>query len=110
MMLAADHEGNVTQTATARKTNKSKATTAAVGAQRHTPRGARFTAKPPTLDQLKANAEALVPTFAARAAATENARQLPGETMDDLYKAGLLRVVAPKRYGGLEMDWPALPE
>jgi 3-hydroxy-9,10-secoandrosta-1,3,5(10)-triene-9,17-dione monooxygenase len=63
-----------------------------------------------TFAQLKANAEALVPVFAARAAETEALRKLPKESMDDLYKAGLLSVVIPKRYGGLEMDWPALPE
>ncbi|MBL8642305.1 MAG: acyl-CoA dehydrogenase family protein [Rhodospirillaceae bacterium] len=63
-----------------------------------------------TWEQVKANAEALVPVFAARAAETENLRKLPQENMDDLYKAGLLSVVTPKRYGGLEMDWPALPE
>ncbi|MBL8628522.1 MAG: acyl-CoA dehydrogenase family protein [Rhodospirillaceae bacterium] len=63
-----------------------------------------------TWQQLKANAEALVPVFAARAAETENLRKLPKENMHDLYKAGLLSVVVPKRYGGLEMDWPALPE
>ncbi len=63
-----------------------------------------------TWAQLKANAEALVPVFAARAAETENLRYLPKENMADLYKAGLLSIVIPKRYGGLEMDWPALPE
>jgi 3-hydroxy-9,10-secoandrosta-1,3,5(10)-triene-9,17-dione monooxygenase len=30
--------------------------------------------------------------------------------MRELYDAGLLRVYQPKRYGGLEMEWPALPE
>lgn len=72
--------------------------------------GARFSTQPLSYAQLIANAEALVPVFAARAEKTENMRMLPKENMDDLYRAGLLRVVAPKRYGGLEMDWPALPE
>ena len=61
-------------------------------------------------DQLMANAQALVPEFAKRAAKTEEARKLSKETMSDLYQAGLLRIFTPARYGGLEMDWPALPE
>lgn len=95
-------------TQAARQTMNGKA--APAHAQAHTPRGAKYAAQPLTFAQLKANAEALVPVFAARAAQTENLRRLPDENMDDLYKAGLLRVVVPKRYGGLEMDWPALPE
>lgn len=70
----------------------------------------RWKAHTLTYAQLMANAEALVPVFAARAAETENLRKLPKENMADLYKAGLLSIITPKRYGGLEMDWPALPE
>ncbi len=61
-------------------------------------------------EQLMANAQALVPEFAKRAGKTEEARKLSIETMNDLYQAGLLRIFTPARYGGLEMDWPALPE
>lgn len=116
-----------TQTATARKSAKGKAQLKLVAskgaapsakrrkgvpdyAQQHTPRGARWPAKPLTYDEVMANAEALVPVFAARAVETERRGMLLPETMDDLYKAGLLRIVTPKRYGGLELDWPALPE
>lgn len=63
-----------------------------------------------TIDQLMANAASLVPTLSKRASQTEDLRELPNETMDELYAAGLLRIITPKRYGGLEMDWPALPE
>jgi 3-hydroxy-9,10-secoandrosta-1,3,5(10)-triene-9,17-dione monooxygenase len=61
-------------------------------------------------DQLMSNAQALLPDLAKRAQRTEEMRMLPKETMADLYRAGLLRIMAPARYGGLEMDWPALPE
>jgi len=63
-----------------------------------------------SVEQLMANAEALVPELAKRAAKTEDLRQLPKENMEALYDAGLLRIITPKRYGGLELDWPALPE
>jgi 3-hydroxy-9,10-secoandrosta-1,3,5(10)-triene-9,17-dione monooxygenase len=63
-----------------------------------------------SVEQLMANAAALAPELAKRAAKTEEMRKLPKETMDDLYQAGLLRIITPARYGGLEMDWPALPE
>ena len=54
---------------------------------------------------LVAAAEAMGPTLAARAAATEAARALSSETMNDLHEAGLLRYFVPRRYGGYEMDW-----
>ena len=63
-----------------------------------------------TYDQLMANARALIPALEKRAAATESAGKLPRETMEDLYDAGLLRVLTPAAYGGLEMDWPGLPD
>ena len=63
-----------------------------------------------TVDQLMSNAQGLVAGLAKRAAKTEELRKLPDETMAELYQAGLMRIITPKRYGGLEMDWPALPE
>ena len=63
-----------------------------------------------TVDQLMSNAQGLVAGLAKRAAKTEELRKLPDETMAELYEAGLMRIITPKRYGGLEMDWPALPE
>ena len=59
-----------------------------------------------TDEELCRRAEALVPTFRARALATERNRALLKETADDLFAAGLLRVFQPARYGGFEMDWP----
>src|SRR5262245_32825777 len=60
--------------------------------------------------QIMANARDLLPVLEKRAAATEERRQLPRETMEDLYDAGLWRIYTPAMYGGLEMEWPTLPE
>jgi 3-hydroxy-9,10-secoandrosta-1,3,5(10)-triene-9,17-dione monooxygenase len=62
----------------------------------------------PTLEDIRARAEALVDGFRARAAETENNRVLPRQTVEELYDAELLQLFAPKRYGGLSLDWPAI--
>src|SRR5262245_17804239 len=51
---------------------------------------------------LCANLRALIPVLRERAAAAEEARQLPSETIDDLRGAGLFRALVPKRAGGDE--------
>ncbi|MSO98019.1 MAG: acyl-CoA dehydrogenase [Rhodospirillaceae bacterium] len=95
----------------AQTTSSRKSTKAQVPPPKAMPKAdARGSAAKLTYDQLMANAQALVPELAKRAAKTEEARKLPKETMRDLYQAGLLRIITPARYGGLEMDWPALPE
>ena len=43
----------------------------------------------------------------ARAQATEAARRIPDESIADLRAAGLFRVLQPKRFGGLELDFDA---
>jgi 3-hydroxy-9,10-secoandrosta-1,3,5(10)-triene-9,17-dione monooxygenase len=53
-------------------------------------------------------ARALVPVLKERAAATETLRRLPPETERDLHKAGLFRIMQPKRVGGSEFDYVAL--
>lgn len=55
-------------------------------------------------------AEALVPTWRSRAAACEKARCLSKKTIAQLHKAGLLQILAPKRFGGLELGWPSIVE
>ncbi len=50
-------------------------------------------------------AAALVPTLRERAAAAESARRLPPETFDLLSEAHVLRMTAPKRFGGYEADF-----
>ena len=62
----------------------------------------------PSLDDICARTEALVEGFRERAPATEANRVLPRETVDELYDAELLQLFAPKRYGGLSLDWPAI--
>ncbi|MEK7215661.1 MAG: acyl-CoA dehydrogenase family protein, partial [Chloroflexota bacterium] len=48
-------------------------------------------------------AAALVPTLRERAAATELARQILPETLDDLWRLGLLRAGVPERFGGFDI-------
>ena len=45
-------------------------------------------------------AHALIPALAAREAATVGARLVPEETIADYHRAGLLRVLQPRRFGG----------
>jgi 3-hydroxy-9,10-secoandrosta-1,3,5(10)-triene-9,17-dione monooxygenase len=62
----------------------------------------------PTLDEIKYRAEGLVAGWRERAPETEANRMLPDETVEELYDAELLQLFAPKRYGGLSLDWPAI--
>ena len=59
----------------------------------------------PSLADLVARAQALVPYLKAEAAATDERRSLSPETVRKLFDAGLLRFFQPRRYGGWEMDW-----
>jgi 3-hydroxy-9,10-secoandrosta-1,3,5(10)-triene-9,17-dione monooxygenase len=45
---------------------------------------------------------ALVPRLAERAPAAEAARQLPEETIAEYHAAGILRILQPRRFGGLQ--------
>ena len=45
----------------------------------------------------------LVPTLAERAAATTIARNVPSETIGDFHRTGILRVLQPRRFGGLQL-------
>jgi 3-hydroxy-9,10-secoandrosta-1,3,5(10)-triene-9,17-dione monooxygenase len=47
---------------------------------------------------------ALLPAIRERAPRAEKLRRLPDETFADFQKAGLLRALQPKRYGGHELD------
>src|SRR5450631_2493251 len=58
----------------------------------------------PAPSELIAWARAMIPVLAARAAAAEAQRALPGETIADMQAAGFFRVLQPKRWGGYEMD------
>ncbi|MBV8937721.1 MAG: acyl-CoA dehydrogenase family protein, partial [Alphaproteobacteria bacterium] len=48
------------------------------------------------------HARALVPLLARRAAAATAARQLPPQTVAEYRDAGILRILQPKRFGGLQ--------
>ena len=54
---------------------------------------------PPDFAELSARAEALVPVLRERAGRTEELRQLPDETIGDLHRSGLFRILQPKRIG-----------
>ena len=47
-------------------------------------------------------ARALIPRIAERAAAATAARQLPAETIAEYHETGILRILQPKRFGGLQ--------
>ena len=47
-------------------------------------------------------ARGLIPRIAARAAAATAARQLPAETIAEYHETGILRILQPKRFGGLQ--------
>ena len=61
----------------------------------------------PDLEDLLEKARSLVPVFKERAVETENLRRIPDSTMADFRAAGFCRHYAPKRFGGLELDWGA---
>ena len=47
-------------------------------------------------------ARALIPALAERAPTATAARQLPAETIAEYHAAGILRILEPKRFGGLQ--------
>jgi 3-hydroxy-9,10-secoandrosta-1,3,5(10)-triene-9,17-dione monooxygenase len=61
-------------------------------------------------DEALARARALVPALRERAAAAEQARRLPAETIADLDRTGLFRITQPKRWGGMELDFISMLE
>lgn len=59
----------------------------------------------PTLDEVVARAEALLPRLRERARTAEVERHVPRQTVDELRDAGLFRVLQPASYGGYELDY-----
>ena len=53
-------------------------------------------------------AEAMVPALRERAARAEAARGLLPETVADLNRTGMMRIVQPRRFGGMELDFTAI--
>jgi 3-hydroxy-9,10-secoandrosta-1,3,5(10)-triene-9,17-dione monooxygenase len=64
----------------------------------------------PDFAELKSRAEALIPVLRERATRAEELRRLPDETIADLHKTGLFRVLQPKRVGGSELAFRSLVE
>ncbi|HLI19911.1 MAG TPA: acyl-CoA dehydrogenase family protein, partial [Stellaceae bacterium] len=65
---------------------------------------------PPSFAMLRARARALVPSLRARATEAETLRRIPDETIADLHKSGLFRMLQPQRVGGSELPYRALVE
>src|SRR5580704_5633107 len=64
----------------------------------------------PDFDELRSAAEALVPVLRERAPRAEELRRLPDETIADLHRTGLFRILQPKRVGGGELPFRSIVE
>jgi 3-hydroxy-9,10-secoandrosta-1,3,5(10)-triene-9,17-dione monooxygenase len=58
----------------------------------------------PAPAEIIARARTMIPTLAERAREARRRRCIPDETIADMQRAGLFRVLQPKRWGGYEMD------
>ena len=58
-------------------------------------------------EEALAGARSLVPVLRERASRAEEERILLPETLADLHRSGILRVLQPKRWGGMELDYVA---
>jgi alkylation response protein AidB-like acyl-CoA dehydrogenase len=58
-------------------------------------------------EELRRRTSELVPILKERAARTEQLRQIPPETVQDLVASGLIRLGNPPRYGGLDVEYDA---
>jgi alkylation response protein AidB-like acyl-CoA dehydrogenase len=61
-------------------------------------------------DELLGRARALVPALAVRALDAEQRRQIPEQTVRDLWESGLLLAGRPERFGGQPVDFDTLME
>jgi alkylation response protein AidB-like acyl-CoA dehydrogenase len=64
-----------------------------------------MTAGTTTASELLTRTRALLPVLRQRAAAAEAARRVPPESYDALAEAGILRMMAPRRFGGEEASF-----
>jgi 3-hydroxy-9,10-secoandrosta-1,3,5(10)-triene-9,17-dione monooxygenase len=60
-----------------------------------------------TYEDALARARALLPVLRERAAHAEEERVMLPETLADLHRTGVLRVLQPRRWGGMELDFVA---
>ena len=56
-----------------------------------------------TREELLRRAAALVPVLRSRAVETEQLRQIPAQSVQDLRDSGLIRLGNPRRYGGYDI-------
>jgi 3-hydroxy-9,10-secoandrosta-1,3,5(10)-triene-9,17-dione monooxygenase len=54
-------------------------------------------------EQLLEGARTLLPALRDRAAATNDERDVPAETLADYHRANILRIIQPRRFGGLQL-------
>ncbi|MGY8999551.1 MAG: acyl-CoA dehydrogenase family protein [Rhodospirillales bacterium] len=54
--------------------------------------------------------QALVPILRERGSAAEEAGRIPEETIEDLKRINAFKAVVPKAYGGMEVDFPFIPQ
>jgi 3-hydroxy-9,10-secoandrosta-1,3,5(10)-triene-9,17-dione monooxygenase len=60
-----------------------------------------------TREELRRRTSKLVPVLKERAVLTEQLRQIPSETVQDLVSSELIRIGNPPRYGGLGIEYDA---
>ncbi len=65
---------------------------------------------PPTREDLLERAREIAPHLRERAAACDEARTVPVETIEDYRRTGLIRMSMPARYSGYELGWDVLCE
>nr|ART38636.1 G493 [uncultured bacterium] len=58
----------------------------------------------PSADELAARARAMIPWLREQAAAIEQARSVPAETIQRFREAGFFRILQPARWGGYQME------
>ena len=61
-----------------------------------------------TYDEILRRARELMPALRERAAGAETNRQMEKPTLDDLHRLGLFRFHQPRRWGGMELPFPAI--
>ena len=64
-----------------------------------------MTVETESAEGLMARAAALVPMLRERAMETEKSRRVAPDAMDALSEAGIFKMMAPKRYGGAEVNF-----
>src|SRR6185369_2136767 len=65
---------------------------------------AQAIAAEPSVAELVARAEAMIPALRARADEADRLCRLPDETIREFQEAGFFKILQPRRYGGYEMD------